>query len=195
MRKICTALATTALTCALAACATLRVTSSVNPALVRAVECHTVAWAGSFQGNSPLRSTIANPVNEGFLRAAIAAQLGAKGMQMVTSGADCLVGYGIGARNVVEGAYPYWGWGWGWGPGFGWYGPYVYREGIVGIDLYDARSRQALWHAYVHQDLFRLTGEKAEQGIDAAVSAIFTKYPVPAEPPPARAAPNPAVPG
>ncbi len=194
MRVICTVLASTALTCTLAACVTLRVTSTVNPSLVRTVQCHTVAWAGSFTGSSALRSTIANPVNEGFLRSAIATQLSAKGTQMVTSGADCLIGYGIGARNVVEGAYPYWGWGWGWGPGFGWYGPYLYREGIIGVDLYDARSRQALWHAYVHEDLFGLTGQKAEQSIDAAVSAIFTKYPGAAAPPP-RAEPNRTEPG
>lgn len=178
MSLIRTAVATMTLACALTACATLRVTSSVNTPLARTVQCHTVAWAGSFRGNGPLLSTIANPVNESFLRAAIATELSAKGSRMVTADADCLVGYGIGARNVVEGAYPYWGWGWGWGPGFaGWYGPYVYREGIIAVDLYDARSRQALWHAYVHQDLFGLTGQKAEQSIEAAVSAIFTKYP------------------
>ncbi len=183
MRVIRTVLASMALMCALTACMTMQVRSSVNTALASTVQCRTAAWAGSFRGASPLLSTIANPVNEGFLRAAIAAQLSAKGTQMVAAGADCLIGYGIGARNVVEGAYPYWGWGWGWGwgPGFGWYGPYFYREGIIGVDLYDAHSRQALWHATVHQDLFGLAGQKAERSIDAAVSAIFTKYPVRAE--------------
>ncbi len=185
MRAIRTALVT-ALTCALAGCATLYVTSTVNPTLTRAIQCRTVAWAGSFSGANPLLTTIANPVNESLLRNAISAQLGTKGAQLVSANADCLIGYGIGARNVIEGAYPYWGWGWGWGPrwgpawgpGWGWYGPPdVYRESIIAVDLYDAHSRQALWHAYVHQDLFGLTGQKAEQSIDAAVAAIFTKYP------------------
>jgi hypothetical protein len=170
----------TALTLALAACETLHVTSDVNAPLIHTVQCHTAAWAGSFSGNSPILSTIANPVNESRLRAAIAAQLSAKGVQIVTSNPDCLIGYGIGVRNVVEGAYPYgWGWGWGWGPGWGWPGwdgPLVYREGLIAVNLYDARTRQGLWHAYVHQDLFGLTGAKAEQRIDAAVAAIFTKY-------------------
>jgi hypothetical protein len=184
MRAIRTVLATAALTCALAGCATLRVTSSVNPQLARTVQCRTVAWAGSFHGASPLLGTIANPVNEGFLRTAIAAQLSAKGAQLVSTHPDCLIGYGIGTRNVVEDAYPYWGWGgwgwgWGWGPGWPWYGPgaYVYPEGIIAVDLYDARSRQALWHASVHQDLFGLQGQKAERSIDAAIAAIFAKYP------------------
>jgi Domain of unknown function (DUF4136) len=164
----------------LAACETLSVTSDVNTPLIHNVQCHTAAWAGSFQGNSAILSTIANPLNEARLRAAIAAQLSTKGVQTVTANPDCLIGYGIGARNVVEGWGPGWGWGagWGWGPGWGWYGPpYAYREGLIAVDLYDARTRQPLWHAYVHQDLFGLTGAKAEQRIDAAVAAIFTKYP------------------
>src|SRR3977135_4342549 len=88
--------------------------------------------------------------------------------QRTAAGADCLVGYGIGSSTVVEDAYPY-GWGWGWDP-------YVYREGIIAVDLYDAKSRQPLWHASVEQSLYRLNGAEAEKRIDAAVAAIFTKY-------------------
>jgi hypothetical protein len=183
-RAIRTAAVATAAIWVLAGCETLNVHSDVNGQLIHTVQCHTAAWAGSFQGNSPILSTIANPINEGRLRAAIAAQLSAKGVQLVTANADCLVGYGIGARDVVEDAYPYgwgwgWGWGWPWGPGWGgWYGPpYVYQEGLIAVDLYDGRTRQPLWHAYVQQDLFGLSGAKAEQRIDAAVAAIFTKYP------------------
>lgn len=186
--------------CALSACTTLQVTSDVNTAVKNAVQCHTFAWAGSFHGSSDtLRSSVANPVNESRLRSAIEANLRTVGVQPVSgvdagtapegaaSGADCLVGYGIGMRNVIEGdPYGYgwggWGWGWGWGPGFvgggwGWDYPYVYHEGIIAVDLYDARSRQPLWHASVNQSLSGATGEKADQKIQAAVAAIFTKYP------------------
>jgi hypothetical protein len=186
MRVIRSVALATVVSWALAACATLYVTSDVNAPLIHTVQCHSAAWAGSFSGNSPILTTIANPVNESRLRTAIAAQLATKGVQLVTSNADCLVGYGIGVRDVPN--YPYpdgpygWGWaggwGWGWYPG-GWYGPgpYVYRQGLIAVDLYDARTHQPLWHAYVHQDLFGLSGPKAEQKIDAAVAAIFTKYP------------------
>lgn len=162
------------------ACTSLRVHSDVNTALAHSVQCHTFAWAGSFRGDSPLRSTIANPINESRLRNAIAGHLQAAGMQLATGNADCLVGYGIGARNVVEGAYPVgWGWGWGWRGGYvaGWSGPYVYREGIIGVDVYDAKSKQPLWHATVNQDLVGATGADAEKKIDAAVTALFRKYP------------------
>ncbi len=152
----------------LASCASLYVRSDVNHALIASVHCHTFAWVGSFHGNSPLRNTVANPLNENRLRAAIAAHLSG-GIQPAASAADCLVGYGIGSNSVVDWGYPY-GWGWGWDP-------YVYREGIIAVDLYDAKSRKPLWHASVEQSLYGVTGSEAEKRIDAAVAAIFTKYP------------------
>src|SRR5579884_3771621 len=82
----------------LAACTSLRVTSDVNRAVVGSVQCHTFGWAGTFKGNSPLRDSIANPVNEARLRSAITGNLAAVGVQPASGNAapDCLVGYGIG---------------------------------------------------------------------------------------------------
>ena len=160
----------------LSACAPY-VRSDVNTAAISRVHCGTFAWAGEFRSNSPLRSTIANPVNESRLRAAIASHLGV--IQPAPGNADCLVGYGIGGYYVVSGGYPYpygWAWGYPYG-GWGGPGPYVYPEGIIAVDLYDARTGQPLWHATTEQSLFRVTGPEAEKRIDAAVSAIFTKYP------------------
>jgi hypothetical protein len=163
----------------LASCTTLYVKSDVNHALIDTVHCHAFAWAGAFHGNSPLRNTIANPLNENRLRTAIAAHLGSGGVQADSGGADCLVGYGIGSNTVIDGGYPYgWGYGGGWGYGYGWgWDPYVYREGIIAVDVYDAKSRQPLWHASVQQSLYGVNGAEAEKRIDAAVAAIFTKYP------------------
>jgi hypothetical protein len=176
--------------CALTACATLTVRSDVNTALYHPGQCHTFAWAGSFQdARSGRRPSVANPVNESRLRSAIAAHLQALGVQPVAGNgnADCLVGYGIGSRLVAEDYGPYWGgpgpyWGYGWGPYWGGWGwgppyPYVYREGVIGVDLYDGRTHEALWHAQVNQSLQGATGADAEQKINVAVSAIFSKYP------------------
>jgi hypothetical protein len=173
--------------CTFAACTTVRVTTDVNSALISSVHCRTFAWSGAFhpRPGAPLRSTIANPLNEARLRTAITASLASKGVQPATDGADCLVGYGIGSRNVVEGAAypPGWGWGWGYGWGWGGYGywgwdwPYVYREGIIGVDLYDAKTRQPFWHAMANQSLNGLTGADAEKKINEAVAAMFAKYP------------------
>jgi len=161
----------------LAACAPY-VRSDVNTAAISHVHCGTFAWAGEFRSNSPLRSTIANPVNESRLRAAIASHLGGV-IQPAPGNADCLVGYGIGGYYVVSGGYPY-PYGWAWSYPYGWWGgpgPYAYPEGVIAIDLYDARTGQPLWHASTEQSLFRVTGPEAEKRIDAAVAAIFTKYP------------------
>lgn len=167
----------------LSACHTLTVHSDVNSALIGSVHCSSFAWAGSFHGDSPLRNTVANPINETRLRSAIAAHLGGT-IEPDPSKADCLVGYGIGSTQVVDpgwGWYGGWGWGygWGWGPWGppGWYGPYVYREGIIAVDVYEAKSHQPLWHATVDQDLYGVSGPEAEKRIDAAVAALFTKYP------------------
>jgi hypothetical protein len=134
-----------------------------------------------------MRNGIANPVNESRLRGAITTQLAAVGVQPATGDtASCLVGYGIGSQTDISGAYPA-GWGWGYGPGWGWRGsyggywgwdePYVYREGIIAVDLYDAKSKQPIWHASANQSLYGANGADAEQKIDKAVAAIFTKYP------------------
>ncbi len=160
----------------LAACAPY-VRSDVNHALIGQVHCGTFAWAGAFRSNSPLRSTIANPLNEERLRAAIASHLGGV-VQPGPGNADCLVGYGIGGYYVTSGVYPYpYGWGWGYPYGWGGPGPYTYPEGVIAVDLYDARTGQPLWHASTEQSLFGATGAEAEKRIDSAVAAIFTRYP------------------
>jgi hypothetical protein len=190
IKQVFTSAVTVSVVCGLAACTTLRVSSDVNQPLASTVRCQSFDWAGSFKGNSDsLRSTIANPVNEARLRAAIQSNLSTVGVHPSTENADCLVGYGIGQRNVVDG-YPYWGGGYGWGGGwggrrgwggwggyYGWDYPYAYQEGVIGVDIYDGKSKQALWHASVDQNLNGVTGEKADKKIKDAVAAIFTKYP------------------
>jgi len=63
-----------------------------------------------------------------------------------------------------------WGGGFGWrhgwaGGAWGWDYPYVYQEGVIGVDIYDGKSKQALWHASVDQNLVGATGDKAEKKI------------------------------
>lgn len=166
------------------ACTAISVRTDADAALIKSVQCRNVAWAGGFRGASPLRNGVANPLNESRLRSAIQANLPAAGMTLVggTTPADCLVGYGIGQQRVVDAAYPVgWGWGW-WGPGPGFYGywggyPYVYHEGFITVDLYDAKSTKPMWHATAEASLSGLKGDDADKKIRAAVDAIFAKYP------------------
>ncbi len=196
---------------ALAGCTGIPVRVDQNAPLLATVHCQSVAWAGGFRGDSPLRNSIANPLNEARLRDAIAANLQTAGIPLLQGGppaggppgsappprpagssAQCLVGYGIGMARQVDTVYPdgwgygvgYWGggpgWrgpGWGWGGGWGWGAPYVYHQSYITVDLYDAASRQPMWHASAEQNLAGLTGDAATQRIRAAVDAIFQKFP------------------
>lgn len=160
----------------------LTVRTDVNRAAYQPGQCHTFAFVGSFRTDNSLRGTVANPVNESRLRAAITSHMQARGVQPATADADCLVGYGIGSNTVVSPGYyggGYWGWGGGyWGPYYGgWYGPYVYREGLIGIDLINAKTHEGLWHASVDQDLYGASGPDAEQRINVAVDALFAHFP------------------
>jgi hypothetical protein len=175
-RVLCAAVTVSMSLLAVAACAPY-VRSDVNTALIGQVHCGSFAWAGEFRSNSALRSTIASPLNESRLRAAIASHLGGR-IQPGPGNADCLVGYGIGGYYAMSGAYPYpYGWAWSYPYGWGGPGPYAYPQGVIAVDLYDARTGQPLWHASTEQSLFGVSGPEAEKRIDSAVAAIFTKYP------------------
>ena len=70
MKRLLSAALTTSVTALLCACGPY-VRSDVNTAAISHVHCGTFAWAGEFRSSSPLRSTIANPVNEGRLRSGL----------------------------------------------------------------------------------------------------------------------------
>ncbi len=168
----------------LAGCTGIPVRTDQNSQLLASVHCQSVGWAGGFKGASPLRETIANPLNEARLRDAIAADLQTAGITLVDEPkAQCLIGYGIGMERQVDAVYPDgWGYGpgyWGrrWGPGWGWGEPYIYHQSFITMDLYDAASKQPIWHASAEQSLSGLTGDAASQRIRAAVNAIFMKFP------------------
>jgi len=206
MRRLTVLLPIAALGAALAGCTGIPVRTDQNSQLLASVHCQSFAWAGGFKGASPLRNTIANPLNEGRLRDAIAADVKTMGLALVDrpdaasgahpaatpagspgAAAQCLIGYGIGMDREVDGVYPEgWeygvgfggrGWGPGWGWGWGWGEPYVYRQSFITVDLYDAASRTPLWHASAETSLAGLTGDAATQRIRAAVDAIFLKFP------------------
>ena len=173
--------------CALSACATPRVTTDINRN-ASVSSCHTYAWATHYRVARSAEQAFANPLNESRLRDAIAANLETRGLRPASepAAADCTVGYSIGSRTIVEGeSYPGWGWGWGWGwGGWGpgpymgaWDYPYVYNEGRIAVDLYDARTHQPIWHASVNEDVTELTGTAAQRKIDMAVAAIFGQFP------------------
>jgi hypothetical protein len=157
--------------------------------------CHTYAFALEHVANTDQPAAYGNPLNAQRLRAAIAANLAAKGIQPVErTVAECIVGYAMGSRQVFNDYYARWGYGWGYGygwgrpgamyGGWGWDGPMVSDETRIAVDLFDAKSHQPIWHASVNQNVYDLTGARAEEKINAGTAAIFAKFPVAVAPPP-----------
>jgi hypothetical protein len=182
---------------ALGGCTTLPVTVDANPN-ASVASCHSYVFA-SEHAAAPGQTggAYGNPLNGDRLRAAIAANLAARGIQQAADhqAADCVVGYAIGTRVVADefAGWGYGGFGWrrGYYGGFGYGYPAVRNEGRIAIDLFDAHSRTAIWHASVNQNVTELTGPNAELKINEATGAIFAKFPVAAG---AMVAPPPAAP-
>ena len=173
----------------LAACSTLPVTTDINPNLSVA-SCHTYAFAHEHMANADQPAAYGNPLNAERLRAAVAANLAAKGIQPAEHGsAECVVGYALGSRQVINdyyggfGGWGYGGGGYGWGRhgglygGWGWDGPYARDETRIAVDLFDAKTHKPIWHASVNQYAYDLTGPNAEAKINAGTAAIFAKFP------------------
>jgi hypothetical protein len=175
---------------ALGACS-LPVRTDINPNLSVA-SCHTYAFADEHVANTDQPSAFGNPLNAERLRQAIEANMSARYIQKAADrkSADCVVGYAMGTRQVFDDYYGSFGigWGWGggwgrggyggWGGGIGYDGPYVHDETRIAVDLFDAKSRIPIWHASVSQSVAELTGPHAVERINAATTAIFTKFPV-----------------
>jgi hypothetical protein len=171
----------------LGACTGLAVKTDVNPGMSVAA-CHSYAFADEHVANTDQPSAFGNPLNAERLRQAIEFNMSAKGLTKAVDrkSAECVVGYAMGTRQVFDDYYGNFGigWGWGggwggrWGGGFGYDGPYVRDETRISIDLFDAKSRVPIWHASVSQSVSDLTGPNAIQKINAAATAIFTKFPV-----------------
>jgi hypothetical protein len=173
----------------LAACTSLPVTTDINPNM-SVSNCHTYTFATEHVANGYQPAAYGNPLNAERLRNSIAANLAARGIVAVPSGAaECVVGYAMGTRQVFNDWYggygPGYGWGYGWGyrgayygGGWGWDGPYVRDETRIAVDLFDAKSRTPIWHASVSQYVSDLTGPNAEAKINEGTAAIFAKFPI-----------------
>jgi hypothetical protein len=177
---------------ALGACTSLPVTTDVNPNY-SVSNCHTYAFAREHVANVDQPAAWGNPLNADRLRAAIEGNMAARGISRVddAASADCVVGYAMGTRQVINDYYagwgPGWGYGYGWragyGPGWGYGGPWVSNETRIAVDVFDVKAHKAIWHGAVSQTTYDLTGPNATAKIDTATAAIFTKFPVRGAPP------------
>lgn len=173
---------------ALGACSTPQVRYDTD-ARVNIADYHHYAWEQAANDTTAGGAAFKNPLNVKRLRTAVDTNLTKHGLQPVVEGIapDVYVTVSIGTRQNIETDYRSpvrFGMGWGyWHPGLmgsvAWDNDsvYTYREGRISIDLFDAKKREAIWHASVEQDMTYLTGDKAEARINEVVTAMFAKFP------------------
>lgn len=178
----------------LAACAT-PVTSTIDQANdVDFSALQTFAWISDepYVADDTRRSELVNPVNLRRVRATIAAELENKGYQLVDNAdADFVVGFTLGARDRirVQNYYQSFGYRFGGFNRFGRFGTFngfypgaglrsdvrTITEGTLAVDLFDNRSRQAIWSGTAARSL---TGDPSGmQLIPEAVAALIGPLP------------------
>ena len=110
----------------------------------------------------------------------VTAQLRAKGWQPVSEGADIAVAAHMATQTekTLNTFYDGFGGGWRWGGGFGSATTTVntYQEGTFIVDLFDAKTKKAVWRGTATQDVSR-NPEKQSKNIDKAAEKLFSKFP------------------
>lgn len=127
-----------------------------------------------------------NPLVYQRLRDSIDRTLGTRFQQ--SNPGDFAVAFTVGKRDRVEvndlGAYrPYYR-GWGWGPGYGNIDVRNVTDGTLVIDIYDTKSKRAVWHGVATQEVTSSNLDQAR--VDAVVGAVLAKFPPPPGTPPAQ---------
>lgn len=140
-----------------------------------------------------------NPDAMQKIKDATANSLKAKGLTLQEGNADLLVRYSTLVDRGTRTTYYSAGWG-GWGPGWGWgwnryrFNPYFYggwgggwggaypsqehfKEGVLSIELIDARTKEPVWIGYSSGELSR-DPQKVISQLPKIVEDIFKRLPV-----------------
>lgn len=167
------------LTLALAACATPRVYTDHDPR-IRFDAYRTYSWRERAEKAPALVSQ--------RIVDAVDAQLRAKGWTPVEEGGDVILAAHVATHQEYEldtfYSDPYWGgWGWrGWGPRWGAGIGYdrarlrSYTVGTLVLDMFDARTKQAMWSGVAEGTVPR-NPQRLHADIQAAVAKMFADFP------------------
>ena len=124
----------------------------------------------------------ANSLWDARIKNAVDAQLAAKGWTKVDSGGDvCVVAISTThTERTLQTFYEGMGGGWRW-RGFGGMGEATtteqdYKEGILVVDLYDAKTKQLIWRGSA-EDTLSNKAAKNEKNLDKGVAKMFKKFP------------------
>jgi hypothetical protein len=122
---------------------------------------------------------VADPLLKQRIVDDINAQLQAKGLQPAQEGADLAVAAHMATKTekTLNTFYDGFGGGWRWGGGFGNATTTVntYQEGTLVVDLFDAKTKQAVWRGTATQGVSSNPQTQAKN-IDKAVQKIFSKF-------------------
>ena len=127
-----------------------------------------------------------SPLTQSYIVRAIATELENKGYVFADSpdGADFIVSYTVGTREKIDSrSYPvmyhgYWGWHL--------YGRLYaaqevhhrsYTEGTLGIDIFDGKSKQPIWHGWARKTITDADRQEPSPVIKEAVAQIFEEFP------------------
>ncbi len=125
-----------------------------------------------------------SPIDDSRIRAAVAAELKAKGWRETDDreAADLIVSYGLGTEERTEiietpnvgfyGSYRY----------GGWYGGSSVRsqqitEGTLTLEFFDRRTKQAAWVGWASKRLSRSSSENRNEAISTAIQKILQGFP------------------
>lgn len=128
----------------------------------------TYAWVKSAR---PAQS----PFMDQRIIAAVDAQLAAKGLRKVDSGADLLVTYNAGVKEERSAITTGTG-GWRWGGGMGRIDPVIENVGTLVVDLSDGEKKALIWRGTA-TDTLSDKSDKNSKKIEKAVEKLFKKYP------------------
>jgi hypothetical protein len=171
-----------AIALSMAACETLRVGSDYDRTADFA-NYHSFTWLP--RENYGVR----NPLVVERARDAIQASLEQKGYTLASDpkSADFAVDFTIGAHertDIHTYPAPYAGtWNW-YGPhwwGYPYWGTGIdvqqYREGVLAVDAFDAKSHKPVWHGWAKKPLTRRDMEQSGQSIREAADAVLAQFP------------------
>lgn len=171
-------------------------TSQFNPA-VSTVGWKTFSWIGdkpmvAYEGDVTRR----NPILEQQLQASVQAELESKGYTFVPKGGDFIVAYTVGVREGIDvretPAYNtsfYGGYGRHYGPYSGYrvgvgYDPFAtnttvdqYKEGVLAVDVYDAKTQAPAWTSRSTKRLSSSAPKHPEEKVREVVMTTFQEFP------------------
>ncbi len=185
--KIFRTLAITVFTILVGACATIS-TGSHYDEHHNFVGYHTFSWiaANPYVKAIDEEPAKVNPLTQLKIERALRAELESRGYVFVDDKevADFVLGYTVGTRQKVNiESYPsmyrgYWGWHSYNDVYFSHeYREYSYDQGTLGVDVFDGKSHQPVWHGWATKTVTASDREDPSQTIIKAVALIFDKFP------------------